>query len=540
MLSVRRAFLLAALAGAAIALSAAYVACYLRGGPRIIDATSYWLQARALSHGHVVWPAPEPTASLRGRFLLMSAGKLGVISPPGYPALLALGFVLGKPMWVGPALAGLLCVVTYALARRATGREDVARVAAALSVACAALRYHTADTMSHGWAAVLLAGALLFALDAIRSGRRASSALSGLCLGVLVATRPVTALAILPLFAVAGARVRFSARALAVGAALVPVALVLIEQRLVTGAFFTSSQAAYYAASDGPAGCFRLGFGRGIGCLHEHGAYVRARLPDGFGLVAAILTTLRRLQLHAIDVANAEPLALLVLLGVYFQRKSRAALFLGAAVALVVLGYVPFYFDGDYPGGGARFYADVLPVEHVLAAWAIFGLSERVRFLTAPRAAAIAFALCFAGFGLHAVFLHRSLAQREGGRPYYEPEVLAKAGISRGLVLTSSDHAYNLAFDPAASDPGRTIVVARFQGDDRDWLVWERLGRPPAYRYVFDGRSDTPAALLPFAPAPRAGPYRFEAEAEWPPLEQSGDFSSPCMRPGRAPPEGAS
>jgi hypothetical protein len=37
----------ALLALVAAALSAAYVAVYLRGGPRIIDASSYFLQARA-------------------------------------------------------------------------------------------------------------------------------------------------------------------------------------------------------------------------------------------------------------------------------------------------------------------------------------------------------------------------------------------------------------------------------------------------------------------------------------------------------------
>jgi len=35
----------------------------------------------------------------------------------------------------------------------------------------------------------------------------------------------------------------------------------------------------------------------------------------------------------------------------------------------VMLAYVPFYFDGSYPGGGARLFADVLPLEHVLAPW---------------------------------------------------------------------------------------------------------------------------------------------------------------------------
>ena len=43
------------------ALSLAYVALYLRGGPRIIDATSYWLQARAIASGWLAaWPLGEP------------------------------------------------------------------------------------------------------------------------------------------------------------------------------------------------------------------------------------------------------------------------------------------------------------------------------------------------------------------------------------------------------------------------------------------------------------------------------------------------
>ena len=122
LLSRRRWVTAAVIAAAATALSAGYIAYYLRGGPRIIDATSYWLEARALARGLTTWPAPEPTASLRGRFLLLSgpedARRLGVIFPPGYPALLALGFLLRIPLWIGPILAGLLALATHELARR--------------------------------------------------------------------------------------------------------------------------------------------------------------------------------------------------------------------------------------------------------------------------------------------------------------------------------------------------------------------------------------------------------------------------------------
>src|SRR5688572_27318388 len=72
-------------------LSLAYVHVYLRGGPRIIDATSYFLEARLLAQGSFAFEPPVPTASFRGRFLTgpEHGSSLSVIFPPGYPLILA-------------------------------------------------------------------------------------------------------------------------------------------------------------------------------------------------------------------------------------------------------------------------------------------------------------------------------------------------------------------------------------------------------------------------------------------------------------------
>ena len=66
---MRRSLWLAALCLAAFALSCAYLHYYLRGGPRIIDATSYLLEARSLANGSFTFHVPDPTGSFRGRFL---------------------------------------------------------------------------------------------------------------------------------------------------------------------------------------------------------------------------------------------------------------------------------------------------------------------------------------------------------------------------------------------------------------------------------------------------------------------------------------
>jgi hypothetical protein len=500
-------------ASAALALSLGYVAFYLRGGPRIIDATSYYLQARALAEGYFAFPVFEPSAAFRGRFLVTpphDSLSQAVIFPPGYPALLSLGFFLGRPLWIGPLLAALLVVVTYHLARRISGRSDVALLAAVLSAVSAALRYHTADTMSHGLSALLLATALLVRLNPIPS--HGSSALSGLCCGWLVATRPITGLLGLVLTAPTFA----SRRAWPYFAALVPGgALLLWHQHAATGSAFGSAQHYYYALADGPPGCFRYGFGTGIGCLFEHGDFVRARLPGGYGPTEAALTTLRRLALHLADIGNAEPFALAVGYAIFKGRRMAGIRLLGVAILGVVLFYAPFYYDGNYPGGGARFFADVLPLEHVLVAIGVCELNLARYVLP----------LALAGFALHTSHGHHALAEREGGRPMFEPRVLEAAGVERGLVFVGTDHGFNLAYDPAQQDAATGVVFARAGGVAEEWLLWNRLGRPATYRYGYDPYAmRAEPALVSFLP--KDGD-RFEAEGHWPPVGVLGGWTHP-------------
>src|SRR4051812_8840526 len=122
--AARRGVFVAIAALCSAALSTGYIVAYLRGGPRIIDATSYWLEARALAHGSFAWPLASPETSVMGRFLVRAAGPDGahaaVIFPPGYPLLLALGFLLRLPPAIGPLLAAGITLATWDLADRVT------------------------------------------------------------------------------------------------------------------------------------------------------------------------------------------------------------------------------------------------------------------------------------------------------------------------------------------------------------------------------------------------------------------------------------
>jgi hypothetical protein len=413
--------------------------------------------------------------------------------------------------------------------------------------------------MSHGLAAFCATTALALgfrAVDAVNEGsHRRAAALAvgaGLAIGWLAATRPVSALAITLALALVllasspaprdhdrGARLRLLGFA-ALGV-LPGLLLLFAHQQAATRLLGLSSQRAYYAVADGPPGCFRYGFGAGIGCVGEHHDFVAAHLARGYGALEAAGTTLRRLKQHLVDPLNAEPLALLVVIGavVAVRTKGSRGRLLALAVIAQIAAYAPFYFDGNYPGGGARFFADVLPLEHILAAIAVVALASRTR--SPERWAALAPALALVGFAVRAGFDHAQLRDREGGRPMFEPQVLAAAGVDHGLVFLDTDHGFNLAFDPAAATPG--IAVARFHGDGVDRLVWAARGRPPAYRYRYAFQPDNAPAIVTVEPLalapPGLDPLQIEGESLWPPHAQRDGWafaeyaSGTCASGGR-------
>jgi hypothetical protein len=504
-------WLVGGLALGAVALSSLYIVHYLRGGPRIIDATAYWLEARVFSTGAFAFDVPEPSGSFRGRFLLTTPDhRLGVIFPPGYPLLLAAGFLAGAPLAVGPLVAGLLVVATYHTTLTLFADERVARAAALVSMLCAALRYHTADTMSHGLSALLL----VLALGCAARKTRRAVLLAGLLVGWLIATRPVTGAVAL---AIAAFSLRRDARRLPLlGLALLPgLALFVAHAHALTGSWLGSTHLAYYALADGPPDCFRYGFGSGIGCRFEHGDFVKEHLANGFGLLEAAWITVERLALHGIDVANLFPLSLLVPFAIIRFRNEPAVRLLALAPVLMVLAYAPFYYPASYPGAGARLFSDVLPLEHALLGLALVRLRS-ARFLPAAM---------LLGFGLHAVQQHRALAEREGGNPMFTPSALGAARA--GIVFVGTDHGFFLGHDPEVGDPRQTTVVARRRSDAHDRVLWERLGRPAAYRYDYDVDGGT-TRLSDYRPGELGD--RFEAEAEWPPLVVASGWAHPDFR----------
>jgi hypothetical protein len=498
-------------------LSLGYIAFYLRGGPRASDAATYWLQGRALSHGDLAWSVPDPTASFRATGLLFSGfDRLSGIFPPGYPLLLAAGFLVGAPMLVGPALAAGLVVATWLLARELAAEagevdaraEAVARLGAVLSIVSAGLRYHTADALPHGAAALAVATALACALRARRQSEPRLFAGAGLAIGWLLcgAPRSTVAVGAVVLALAWGSERRSRALAWTFGAALPGALLLILANRAATGHALLSPTAAYAAMMGHP--------------------------PLRAAEIAS--ATMHRLRAHLVDVANFEPLAFAPLL--LLRRGSRPRLAVPAA--LVVAGQLLLCASvaaGDgFSAASAPLLIDMLPLEHALIALALASAFPR-----APvRTAMIAVAVALAGFAVHASHEHDQLAAGGLGRPRFEPDVAREANVSHGLLFFDDDEGYELAHDPGVL-ASHGIEAVRMRGDDHDRLLYDLLGHPAIHRYVAAGA--TGATVAPWTP-PGTGSdtWRFEAESEWPPLAVAGgtpepiDAGAPCASAGRA------
>jgi hypothetical protein len=491
------------------ALSLLYVHTYLGGAPRIIDATAYLLQAKVLATGSYTFEPPGALHSFAGRFLVETPdGNLSVLFPPGFAAVLALGVTLGVPLLVNPAIGALIAVLTYQLGAAWFSERD-ARIAGVLSVLCACLRYHSADTMSHAWAAALTLGLLVLATSE-HNQRHLLSFGAGVCAGWLFATRPVTGV-VLGSAGLAFVYMRANASSpwknlLQYAFGATPgIMLWWSYQFFTTGSAWTTTQSQYYLQSDWPEGCFRLGFASSIGCRFEHGDFLDRYQPNGFGLLEALRVTGRRLGQHQRDVTNFPFLALCAL-GLTVRRSAaqRRALMLTGIVAAHMAAYALFYFDGNYPGGGARLFVDILPLEHVLLGVA-FARLRIERWVTS---------ICLIGFALWSVSEHEALAAREGGRPMYQEEVLRRHGVRNGLVFVSTDHGFNLGFEPNVT-PNDRVLVARQRNDGFDFATWASLGRPPAFVYHLEAEPPSPArvTVTPYQPP---NSLRFEGRGLWP------------------------
>lgn len=113
----RPAFLAGLLALFATATSAALGQRVFGGVPHAADGISYAFQGRIFAAGHP-WLEPPPVPdAFKSQNILLDATRWCGIYPPGFPLLLAAGWLVGAPFLVNPVLLGLAVFGVFRLGR---------------------------------------------------------------------------------------------------------------------------------------------------------------------------------------------------------------------------------------------------------------------------------------------------------------------------------------------------------------------------------------------------------------------------------------
>jgi len=245
--------------------------------PHVEDEFANLWQAEVMASGRIATASPPEPGSFLVPFVVDFEGSRFGKYSPGWPAALAIGAWFGVPYWVNPLLAGIAVWLTYRLGLRLAG--GLAGVLAALLTALSPMMLMLSGSlMPHMLSVVLTLAWMLAWFDlfvspvsgaATRVPRWMLIVTAGVSMGLLVLTRPLTALAVALPFAVHAAililrRTSNALRHLAI-VALVSVGVAAILpawQWALTGDPWLNPYALWWPYD-------RIGFGPGIGVLAE-------------------------------------------------------------------------------------------------------------------------------------------------------------------------------------------------------------------------------------------------------------------------------
>ncbi|MEO8504342.1 MAG: glycosyltransferase family 39 protein [Acidobacteriota bacterium] len=166
--------------------------------PHVTDEISYSFQAKILTSGRL-WltpPAGAPLGLFTVQCVILTPERWCSLYPPGWPLLLAVGWLVGQPWILGPLLLAGSVLGVWQLGRLLFDSTTGLIAAAALAASPFALLM-SASSMAHGPALCATVWCLALLAQGIRGERPGRLAAAGLVGGVAFLIRPFTAVALL-------------------------------------------------------------------------------------------------------------------------------------------------------------------------------------------------------------------------------------------------------------------------------------------------------------------------------------------------------
>lgn len=339
------------------------------GLPHIEDEMAYTWQARVIAESmRISVPTPVCPRCFLQPFVVDYHGQRFGKYPPGWPAALAVGEMLGARGLVNPFLAAFSIWLIYLLGKRlidpATGL-----LAALLTTLSPFFWMNSGSLLAHPWSLFLTLAFTHAWLDAFNTEshlpRSLTVSAAGLSLGALALTRPFTALVVAVPFAAHGIILlaygdrRLRLRLLAFGLIAAALSsLVLLWQYAVTGNALLNPYTLWWPYD-------RIGFGPGIGAA-----------PGGHTPHLAWVSTKFSLFVGEQDLFGWPYLSYLFLpFGLIALRRSPRA-WLAAAVPFCLTAAYTLYWIGSWLYG-PRYYYEGLAGAALLSAAGMRWLAGR-------------------------------------------------------------------------------------------------------------------------------------------------------------------
>jgi len=351
-----RAGIAAVVALAGAALIGVFV---LERAPHIPDEIAYLFDARSLAAGHrVATPPPVPAAFPAPEWIELETDRAYGVFPPGWPLVLALGFLAGAPWLVNPLIAcGLVLLVSRLAVRNSDAGASTSRAAAWLLATSPFVLFMGGSFMAHPAAMMWTALALVSYLGYVEGRPLTGAVALPVASALLLLTRPIDAAALLLAIAAdalmrgAGARRRRGLMLMGAGLAAAGV-ITLLDNARLTGSALEPPVSRYFDTHYHP-GANRLGFGADVGLTWDFS-------PPGHTPLEALWNlslNLEHLNRHLFGwPSGSHVLALFFLLGV---RKTRGEKLLLLHAAATLLLYSFYWYHGV--AFGPRFLSTLAP-----------------------------------------------------------------------------------------------------------------------------------------------------------------------------------
>jgi hypothetical protein len=181
----------------ATGLALALAVILFNGRPILVDEIAQVRQAQIFAQGHLWLPIASPTEFVSSLLMVDVGHRLYSQFPPGGPAMIALGQLVGAPWIVNPIASGISVLAFGVIARAAEPRRRVAAAAVVLFAFAPFVLFMSASHMNHVTVTMwlLVASAALITVMADARPRPAVALASGLAFGIAATIRPTDALA---------------------------------------------------------------------------------------------------------------------------------------------------------------------------------------------------------------------------------------------------------------------------------------------------------------------------------------------------------